>query len=85
MPENVVKVMDLKDVKVNQIFIGSCKIASFTDFAKIVENKYLNDDVSFSIACSSRQIFRMLQRNGIISELVVSGARILECGCGPCE
>ena len=32
----------------------------------------------------SRQIFSMALRDGIISTLVDAGARILECGCGPC-
>lgn len=87
MPDNVVKVSELKDVKVNQVFIGSCTNASYTDFvkaAKIMENKVVHDDVSLSIAPGSRQIFSMLLRDGIISKLVASGARVLECGCGPC-
>ena len=87
MPDKVVKVSELKNVKVNQVFIGSCTNASYTDFvkvARIMENKVVNEDVSFSIAPGSRQIFSMLLRDGIISKLVASGARVLECGCGPC-
>lgn len=87
MPDNVVKASELKNVKVNQVFIGSCTNASYTDFvkaAKIMENKVVNDNVSLSIAPGSRQVFSMLLRDGIISKLVASGARVLECGCGPC-
>lgn len=87
MPDNVVKASELKDVKVNQVFIGSCTNASYTDFvkaAKIMEGKVVHEDVSFCIAPGSRQVFSMLLRDGIISKLVASGARVLECGCGPC-
>lgn len=87
MPDKVVKVSELKDIKVNQVFIGSCTNASYTDFvkvAKIMGNKVVNENVSLSIAPGSRQIFSMLLRDGIISKLVSSGARVLECGCGPC-
>jgi len=87
MPDKVVKASELKNVKVNQVFIGSCTNASYTDFvkvAKIMENKVVHEDVSFSIAPGSRQVFSMLLRDGIISKLVASGARVLECGCGPC-
>ncbi|HWR61476.1 MAG TPA: aconitate hydratase [Clostridia bacterium] len=87
MPDKVVKASELKNVKVNQVFIGSCTNASYTDFvkvAKIMENKVVHEDVSLSIAPGSRQVFSMLLRDGIISKLVASGARVLECGCGPC-
>lgn len=87
MPDNVTRVSELKNVKVNQVFIGSCTNASYKDFvkvAKIMENKVVHEDVSFSIALGSRQVFSMLLRDGIISKLVASGARVLECGCGPC-
>lgn len=87
MPDKVVKVSELTGVKVNQVFIGSCTNASYTDFAKvarIMEGRVVHEDVSFSIAPGSRQVFSMLLRDGIISKLVASGARVLECGCGPC-
>lgn len=87
MPDKVVKASELNNIKVNQVFIGSCTNASYKDFAKaakIMENKVVHDDVSFCIAPGSRQVFGMLLRDGIISKLVASGARVLECGCGPC-
>jgi len=87
MPDKVVRASELSGVKVNQVFIGSCTNASYTDFAKvakIMEGQIVHEDVSFSIAPGSRQVFSMLLRDGIISKLVASGARVLECGCGPC-
>lgn len=88
MPDNVCKVSDLKErVKLDQVFIGSCTNASYSDLAKaaaILKGHTVHPDVSLVVAAGSRQIFAMALRDGIISTLVDAGARILECGCGPC-
>ncbi len=87
MPDNVVKAKELKNVKVNQVFIGSCTNASYSDIskaAKILEGKVVHPDVGLSVSVSSRQIFQMLARDGILEKLISSGARIMECGCGAC-
>jgi aconitate hydratase len=87
MPDRVAKASELSHVKVGQVFIGSCTNASYTDFVKvaaILEGKTVNEDVSLVVAPGSRQVFSMLLRDGIIEKLVASGARVLECGCGPC-
>lgn len=87
MPDNVTDVDSLKGMKVQQIFIGSCTNSSYTDLAKvaqILKGKIVHEDVSLSIAPGSRQIFQMLSRDGILEELIASGARILESACGPC-
>lgn len=87
MPDKVVEVSKAGKIKLDQVFIGSCTNASYTDFAKaakILDGRVVNENVSFVVAPGSRQIFSELLRDGIISKLVSSGARILECGCGAC-
>lgn len=88
MPDKVIAIKDLpKPVTIDQVFIGSCTNASYTDLAKaaaILKGHTVHPDVSLVVAAGSRQIFSMALRDGIISTLVESGARILECGCGPC-
>ena len=88
MPDNVIAIKDLPtQVKIDQVFIGSCTNASYTDLAKaaaILKGHTIHPDVSLVVAAGSRQIFSMALRDGIISTLVDAGARILECGCGPC-
>lgn len=87
MPDKVVKVSELKGLKVNQIFVGSCTNASYLDLAKlayILDGKMINQNVSLSVAPGSRQVFEMIARDGILQKLISSGARILECACGPC-
>lgn len=86
-PDNVVKVSDLKDIKVDQVCIGSCTNSSYVDLMKvaaILKGKTIPSDVSLVISPGSKQVFTMLASNGALSELIKSGARILECACGPC-
>jgi len=86
-PDNVVPVKELKDIKVNQVAIGSCTNSSYMDLmkvAKILKGKTVNENVSLVIAPGSKQVLTMMAKNGALSDLVASGARILECACGPC-
>lgn len=86
-PDNVVGVSELKGIKVNQVAIGSCTNSSYVDLMKvanILEGKTIAEDVSLVISPGSKQVLNMLAKNGALSKLISSGARILECGCGPC-
>ena len=86
-PANVVKVKELKSVKVDQVYIGSCTNSSYSDLAKaalILEGKTVHPNVSLIVAPGSRQVFQMLDRDGIIGKFISAGARIIECACGPC-
>ena len=86
-PDNVVKVSSLKGIKVNQVAIGSCTNSSFVDMMKtanILKGNTIDENVSLVIAPGSRQVLNMLAKNGALSSIVSSGARVLECACGPC-
>ncbi len=86
-PDNVVEVESLKGTKVNQVCIGSCTNSSLFDMLKvaaILKGKTVNPDVSLSISPGSKQVLGMLADCGALSDIIASGARILECACGPC-
>lgn len=87
MPDNVKKVTEIGQIKVDQVLIGSCTNSSLYDMlkvAKILEGKTVNPNVSVGIAPGSKQVFNMLAECGALSTLIASGVRILECACGPC-
>ncbi|MDI6813712.1 MAG: aconitate hydratase [Desulfitobacteriaceae bacterium] len=87
MPDNVVTVSAIKDLKVDQIMIGSCTNSSYLDLmraAAILKGKVVHPEVSLVIAPGSRQVLTLLAKNGALTDLVQSGARILESACGPC-
>ncbi|NMM64091.1 aconitate hydratase [Clostridium sp. P21] len=86
-PDNVDNITKLKNIKVNQVCIGSCTNSSYADMmkvAKILEGKTVNENVSLVIAPGSKQVLNMLAKNGALASIVSSGARVLECACGPC-
>ena len=86
-PDKVVPVSSLKKLKVNQVVIGSCTNSSYDDLvrvARILEGKTIAEDVSLAVVPGSNQIVSMLAQNGVLASLIISGARILECACGPC-
>jgi len=86
-PDNVVTVESLKGTKVDQVCIGSCTNSSLLDMLKvaaILKGKTIKESVSLSISPGSKQVFSMLADCGALSDIIASGARVLECACGPC-
>ena len=86
-PDNVVKVSTLKDVKVDQVCIGSCTNSSLMDLLKVaamLKGKTIHPSVSLSVSPGSRQVLTMLSNCGALADILASGARVLECACGPC-
>ena len=86
-PDKVIPVSSLKGLKVGQVVIGSCTNSSYSDLmkvARILQDKTIAEYVSLAITPGSKQVLSMLARNGALATLIESGARILECACGPC-
>lgn len=86
-PDNVVKVSEIKGLKVNQVAIGSCTNSSYEDLmtvAAILKDNKVHENVSLVVAPGSRQVLNMLASNGALATILSAGARVLECACGPC-
>ena len=86
-PDNVKKVSELKGVKVDQVCIGSCTNSSLMDMLKVaalLKGRTIDPSVSLSISPGSKQVLSMLASSGALNDILASGARVLECACGPC-
>ena len=86
-PDNIVTVESLKGTKVDQVCIGSCTNSSLFDMLKVaalLKGKTISPNVSLSISPGSKQVLSMLADCGALSVILASGARLLECACGPC-
>ena len=86
-PDNIKQVKDVAGLKVDQVAIGCCTNSSYTDMmtvAALLKGKSVHPDVSLVIAPGSKQVMNMLAANGALADIISAGARILECGCGPC-
>jgi aconitate hydratase len=86
-PDNVVPVREVAGTRVEQVCIGSCTNSSYVDLmtvAAILMGRVAHPRVSLAVSPGSRQVFNMIARSGALSDLISSGARILESACGPC-
>ena len=86
-PDNVATAQSLAAIKVDQVCIGSCTNSSLQDLLKVaamLKGKTVAPSVSLSISPGSRQVLTMLSECGALADILASGARLLECACGPC-
>ena len=86
-PDKVVTVSSLKGTKVDQVCIGSCTNSSLQDMLKVaalLKGRTIAPSVSLSISPGSKQVLSMLADCGALTDILASGARVLECACGPC-
>ena len=86
-PGNIKKVRELAGLEVDQVVVGSCTNSSLQDLrttARILKGHTVSPDISFAVAPGSRQVLQTIAREGSLSDLIDTGARILESACGPC-
>ncbi len=86
-PDNVIPIRELAGTKVDQVCIGSCTNSSYQSLktvASILKGNPVAENVNLLINPGSRQVYEMLSRKRLIADMIASGARILECSCGPC-
>ncbi len=86
-PDAVAPVAGLSHIEVDQVCIGSCTNSSLADLmavARILKGRTVAPSVSLVISPGSRQVLAMLSESGALADILASGARLLECACGPC-
>ena len=86
-PDAVQPVSAVAGTAVQQVCIGSCTNSSYRDLAMaaaMLRGKTVHPTVSLTISPGSKQVFEMIAQSGVLNDLITSGARILESGCGPC-
>ncbi len=87
MPDNVVTVESIAGMKIDQVCIGSCTDSSLMTMLKvaaILKGRTVDPNVSLTVNPGSRQVLSMLAASGALKDILDSGARVLECACGPC-
>lgn len=86
-PDNVTRIREVEKRPVQQVFIGSCTNASYSDIAKaalVLKGHQVNENVSCTCAVASKQIYKKLMQDGYMDMLLDAGVRMLEIACGPC-
>ncbi|MBQ4133100.1 MAG: aconitate hydratase, partial [Desulfovibrionaceae bacterium] len=87
MPDQGVPVAELDGLRVDQVAIGSCTNSSYADLeivSRILKNRLVSPSTDVMISPGSKRVLVMLAEDQSLRALSDSGARLLECSCGPC-
>ncbi len=85
--DSVKPVDKLKNIKINEAFLGTCTNARLGDLkiaASILKSKKVAKGVKFIIAPSSRSVFLDALKLGLIDIFIKANSVIVAPGCGPC-
>ena len=78
---------ELNNVKVNQIFIGTCTNGRIEDLriaAKVLKGRKKADGVRLIVVPASPTIYKQAIQEGLLEIFIDAGASFLPAGCGPC-
>ena len=85
--DNVKPASELSNVKLNQVFIGTCTNGRIEDLriaAQVLKGNKVAPDVRLIIAPASREIYLKAAKEGLLEIFLESGANLIPAGCGPC-
>ena len=85
--DNTKPVDELKDIKVNQVYVGTCTNGRIEDLrivAKILKGNKVHEDVRMLICPASKDVYKQALKENLIEIFVEAGASVLPPGCGPC-
>ena len=85
--DNTKTVDELADVKVNQVFIGTCTNGRIEDLrvaAEILKGQKVAKGTRLLISPASKDVLSMALDEGLIKIFVEAGAALVTSGCGPC-
>ncbi len=86
-PEDVVPVSEVAGRRVDSVFIGSCTNGRIEDLrmaADILRGKKVADNVILKIVPSTRAVWEKALAEGVVKDLMDSGALIGNAGCAGC-
>ncbi len=85
---NVSPVDDVKGVRIHQAQIGSCANGRYEDIeiaARMLKGRKVAKGVRFILSPASQQVYLRCLKDGLIEQLIESGAQVVTPGCGVCQ
>ncbi len=86
-PTNVKDVKDLRNVRIDSGFIGSCTNGRTEDLraaAEVLRGRKVKQEVVLKIVPATRKVYSEILKQGILDLLFESGAVVSNPGCGGC-
>ena len=87
LPENVKPACRLRNVRIDQVVIGSCTNGWIEDLrmaAEIIDGRKVSPKVRLLVLPATREIYMQAMHEGILQKLSEAGAVIGPATCGPC-
>ena len=87
LPSNIKFVGEVKDVRVDQVVIGSCtngRIGDLRAAAEVFKGNKVSDGVRCIIIPATESIYRQAMHEGLFDIFLEAGAAISTPTCGPC-
>lgn len=87
LPENTKTVEEAKEVKIDQVVIGSCtngRIGDLRIAAKVLEGRHVAKGVRTIIFPATQAIYLQAIEEGLIQTFIKAGAVVSTPTCGPC-
>jgi 3-isopropylmalate/(R)-2-methylmalate dehydratase large subunit len=86
-PDNVKPISEVTEVKVNEVFIGSCtntRIEDMRTVAQIFKDRQKTKGLKLIVTPSSSKVYLRCVKEGILETLLAAGALVTPAGCGVC-
>lgn len=86
-PANVCDAADAGDIKIDQVFIGSCTGGRLRDLetaAGLLRGRKIAKNMRLLITPASRKIYQQAMESGILMDVFNAGGTILNPSCGVC-
>lgn len=87
LPSNTKRADQLKEIKIDQVVIGSCTNGRLSDLAtaaKLMKGKKVADNVRVIVIPATQQIYREAMRFGYLDTFIEAGCAVSTPTCGPC-
>jgi len=85
--DNVKTAEELSNIKLNQVFIGTCTNGRYEDLkiaADILKGNKIASGVRLIVVPASMDIYKKAAHEGLLEIFLEAGANFLPAGCGPC-
>ena len=85
--DNVKTADELNDIKVNQVFVGTCTNGRIEDLrvvADVLKGNKVAPHVRMIIAPASKDIYVQAAKEGLLEIFLEANANLIPAGCGPC-